>query len=466
LVQVFASTLQSLTDDATALQQLTSLAVLSGILENGQKQQNTDHQQQQHWLHSYQTLDAMVTALEDKVKMLGDICTEEHRALDDLVLLGTNLEEQEGILNQMLQATDSLAIVGESLPDDDSINKDNDNNINATTTTTPSLPATPQQQSHESQHQKSSILLSTPRDSQQENQQPVDSTKLAATPLPLTRRPYHRDSPIQHTPIPTVSTTTRGRRDSFDPRSLPPPLRPMVRHAPPQLPASSTTTTTTTTTSHHHQTTNHNNNSNHHHSMSLTLARVTTSEWDHVSRNIRGRIPLAVVNEALMDIESVLQQKFASSSSSRRNLLLAQQQQQQDHQEWRMDPSSHYFTSHSSSTSTHNHTPLLPWVTEEELRQSCAFFRSGESTARSILWMLRTLQRLKQLPARHAQVTYLCLTTTTTTSSNNSSNSNSSTTTVVGGTNQQLPHEPQREVYGEEGRGGDEYDDEEEELGW
>ena len=46
-------------------------------------------------------------------------------------------------------------------------------------------------------------------------------------------------------------------------------------------------------------------------------------------------------------------------------------------------------------------------VEEQELRQSCSFFRTGESTARSILLILRTLGRLQQIPAKHGEVTYI-----------------------------------------------------------
>ena len=39
----------------------------------------------------------------------------------------------------------------------------------------------------------------------------------------------------------------------------------------------------------------------------------------------------------------------------------------------------------------------VPFVTEQELRDACAFFRSGESTARAILQILRSCKRIKQV---------------------------------------------------------------------
>ena len=49
------------------------------------------------------------------------------------------------------------------------------------------------------------------------------------------------------------------------------------------------------------------------------------------------------------------------------------------------------------------------WVSEQELRENCAFFRSGESTARATLQLLCSLKRLKQVPGKNREVTYLCL---------------------------------------------------------
>jgi hypothetical protein len=55
-------------------------------------------------------------------------------------------------------------------------------------------------------------------------------------------------------------------------------------------------------------------------------------------------------------------------------------------------------------------------VSEQELRENCAFFKHGESTARSILQLLCSLKRLKQVPGRQGRrqrhsggVTYVCL---------------------------------------------------------
>jgi hypothetical protein len=39
----------------------------------------------------------------------------------------------------------------------------------------------------------------------------------------------------------------------------------------------------------------------------------------------------------------------------------------------------------------------LPFVSEQDLRDDCAFFVTGESTARAILQILRSCKRIKQV---------------------------------------------------------------------
>ena len=50
-------------------------------------------------------------------------------------------------------------------------------------------------------------------------------------------------------------------------------------------------------------------------------------------------------------------------------------------------------------------------VTEDELRKACSFFAAGESTARTVLAVLKELKRIKQVPAKkRGLLTYkLCL---------------------------------------------------------
>lgn len=127
-----------------------------------------------------------------------------------------------------------------------------------------------------------------------------------------------------------------------------------------------------------------------HSTPSIIFERVSESEWNTVSLNIRGRITLAVVNDALLDIERVFQKKYAH--------LQKPSQKSREHQ--------HLLNSHHDMH-VEEHGYDQPWISEQDLRQSCAFFRNGESTARAILLILRTVRRLKQVPGKNSQVTYV-----------------------------------------------------------
>jgi hypothetical protein len=117
---------------------------------------------------------------------------------------------------------------------------------------------------------------------------------------------------------------------------------------------------------------------------------ITPEEYLSVSKNIRGRITLAVVNDSLLDIERVCRKKYNQLSRH-------------------MTPGKELPKVHKehADTAVAEHGDC-PWVSEQDLRQSCAFFRNGESTARAILAILRSLRRIRQVPGRNAEVTYVC----------------------------------------------------------
>ena len=128
----------------------------------------------------------------------------------------------------------------------------------------------------------------------------------------------------------------------------------------------------------------------------FTCERVSEAEWNGISKTVRGRITLAVVNDALRDIERVFLKKYAvlnhqNKKGTTTTPVELQQKLLNSHREL-------HVKEHGDSK----------WVSEQDLRQCCAFFRNGESTARAILLIIRTLRRLKQVPAKHSQVTYVC----------------------------------------------------------
>lgn len=132
----------------------------------------------------------------------------------------------------------------------------------------------------------------------------------------------------------------------------------------------------------------------------VSFLRVTEEELSRISRNTLGRINLLDLNEALEEIETVAAKKFDSfpghisfsSASRQRRFEYLRQQRGSSYQEIEVEAHQGHY-----------------WVSEQELRENCVFFRNGESTARGILSILCRLRRLKQIPGKKRQVTYLCM---------------------------------------------------------
>jgi hypothetical protein len=133
-----------------------------------------------------------------------------------------------------------------------------------------------------------------------------------------------------------------------------------------------------------------------------SFAPVLPKELKGISRNTLGRVQLIDFNEALEEIEFVVQTKFdslpkpsslsgISSSVRQRRYEYLKQQRGTSFKDIEVEAHAGHF-----------------WVSEQELRENCMFFRNGERTARAILAILCSLRRLKQIPGKKRQVTYLC----------------------------------------------------------
>ena len=115
---------------------------------------------------------------------------------------------------------------------------------------------------------------------------------------------------------------------------------------------------------------------------------VSEKEFAGIPRTIRGRITRHFLNDALKDIERVCRNKYA---------VLAEGVKRREDQ--------HLWNAHiDMEVEEHGGSP---WVSEQCLRRSCVFFRSGESTARAVLAILGSLHRIHQLPGRNSEVTYI-----------------------------------------------------------
>jgi Spindle and kinetochore-associated protein 1 len=131
----------------------------------------------------------------------------------------------------------------------------------------------------------------------------------------------------------------------------------------------------------------------------ISLPRITQEEFEsYKAKNVRApRISLMDLNEALGEIELLVQGHRDVAQALRRKQqnngsTLNTSQRRHDFVEKR-----HHVGSEDSA---------IVSITEQDLRENCAFFRHGESTARSTLSLLCLLKRLKQLPAKNQQVVY------------------------------------------------------------
>ena len=140
----------------------------------------------------------------------------------------------------------------------------------------------------------------------------------------------------------------------------------------------------------------------------LQLDLVTEIELNSVCKNIRGRIPLAWVNDALTDVLKIARRKYEVMLKFDKTGL-AKLTMGNDYKR-RMSLS----RKHQSYLNRHYDVEVKElqgkfWVSEQDLRDSCGFF-AKESSARAILLILRSLKRLKQVYGRRSMVTYILLT--------------------------------------------------------
>ena len=145
----------------------------------------------------------------------------------------------------------------------------------------------------------------------------------------------------------------------------------------------------------------------------IALEPLSKQEFNSISRNIRGRIKNSVLNDALVDISTVAHTKY---SILRRKHLKSKSKSSNTGSISAKDKKQARKSTKQYQETLALHRRLLVddhgefiFVSEQELRDSCAFFRLGESTARAILQILRSAKRLKQVYGQNSVVTYILL---------------------------------------------------------
>lgn len=136
----------------------------------------------------------------------------------------------------------------------------------------------------------------------------------------------------------------------------------------------------------------------------ISLDRVTLPEFQAIPRTIRGRITRLDLKEALEEIEQIVsRKKQATTLPPPKDSITNSLQRRYEYLQQRQNGNAIVEVKGHEGQS---------WVSEQELRQNCAFFRHGENKARATLQLLCSLKRLKQVPGRNMEITYIiCLIT-------------------------------------------------------
>jgi hypothetical protein len=289
-------------------------------------------------------LDSAVSGLESKMKLMREIVNQEKKAVDDLESLSEESQRQRERLKVVVHALE--------------VQKENE----ALDFPRGKLPVVTSNNNSNNLHEKLASRndsnsnhihekLTSPNGSNRNNLHEKLASRNEARRDSMnpcsSQSPSHNDSNSRNLHE-KLASHNEARRDSVNPCSS---------QSQSQSPA-------------HHQ---------------IHLRRVTRAELQSLPRTVRGRISLSVVNDAVIEIEYVCRTKYTLLVRNRRKQM-----------------------QHTISQSTEEEPSDEPWVSEQELRQSCAFFRVGESTARTVLSILRSLNRLKQLPSKTGDIIYVC----------------------------------------------------------
>ena len=347
LTSLFSKTLQSLSADAVAVKQISSLHKC--MYNNDQ-----DNNRQEEFKEQLRHVQDLVTGLEDKITALRQILSEEKRSIAKFeATLTQEAHEQYSLMEQMLQAF--------------------------------------QEHNEQQRHHQVSREASLEQSYQDSSLDPETSM-------------YSDATTVSRTSLPSSSNHLRSRRDSVDPRAKQPTSR---------APSSTISTTNRIIGTAGGDVENQD-------PIQISLPRITPDELDaYKATNARApRISLLDLNEALVEIEQVVQvQRHAAQVLQLRRRQQEQQQQQNNHVGMTMNAVQRRYEYlekrhqhvHLEDESSSNAAAAFSSITEQELREKCAFFRHGESTARSTLSLLCRLRRLKQLPAKNQQVIYQLL---------------------------------------------------------
>ena len=121
--------------------------------------------------------------------------------------------------------------------------------------------------------------------------------------------------------------------------------------------------------------------------LQIKVRPIDQIEYASIPKTVRGRFGLIALNEALTDIQKVIESRY--HHLRQHSSIWASQTKRSNYANLQSTP--------MHSTPAKNSQTYHPIVSEQEMRDNCSFFRSGESSARAILQILRSCKRIKQL---------------------------------------------------------------------
>jgi hypothetical protein len=160
--------------------------------------------------------------------------------------------------------------------------------------------------------------------------------------------------------------------------------------------SASTTTTRASSTSAHASPPSSSSQSNQSNQSNIppSLTYVTEEEYNSVPKVTVGRVTLSQLNSAVDAINEAASFKHAA--------LYEKKGEKRGEKKYKSKAIQHL------SVKCEEHGSSF-WLAEPDLRETCAFFRAGESTAKTTLGLLRGFKRLKQVQGEGGVVTYVFL---------------------------------------------------------
>jgi hypothetical protein len=388
LLDLFSSTIQSLANDAAAIRQMTDLA---DVLEEDERRgdgktttattTNDDPSSSSSLKSQLFEVEKVVSIMEQKVEELKDVINQENDAIEQFE---TSLMQEADEQEKMIASLEEQLI-------------QNQNEMTTATTTDDIKPDSVRYGKNTTTRSSSSSISLNEQRILHQPRRMIGGMSLSSS----SSSSLNRNSPVRVS-TPGIKIKRLGIGTDWK----------------------------NTTTDHNNDTTNDDSEEDDNDvddddgekSTKMLFERITESEINDYTRNSAvpfrmNRISRMDLNEALEEIEDIVEKKMALLATTRRSLS----HEQQEHQS---HASSSYLTTNSLQrrfeylqqrqlqqqrigTTTSN----VDSVSEQELRENCAFFRHGESTARATLSVLCSLKRLKQIPGltSNKDITYICL---------------------------------------------------------